>query len=44
MTSFAHVEYPTQHAGVIRMERAVSALRAVARYLRARLHPVAHPF
>lgn len=38
MTSFAHVEYPTQHAGVIRMERAVAVLRALVRYLRAWLY------
>ena len=30
MTSFAHVDYPTQHPGVIRAENAFSALKAVA--------------
>ena len=32
MTSFAHVEYPTQHLGVVRAERAVEATRELARH------------
>ncbi len=31
MTSFARVDYPTQHPGVIRVERAVSNLQSLAR-------------
>lgn len=27
MTSFAHIDYPTQHPGVVRAERAASALK-----------------
>lgn len=30
MTQFAHVDYPTQHPGVERIERAASALRQIA--------------
>ena len=30
MTSFAHVDYPTQHPGVVRAENAISALKNVA--------------
>jgi hypothetical protein len=30
MTSFAHVDYPTEHAGVVRAENAVTALKSVA--------------
>lgn len=31
MTSFVHVEYPAQHAGVVRAERAAQTLKHVAR-------------
>lgn len=31
MTSFAHVDYPTEHPGVVRVERAVHTLRHAAR-------------
>jgi hypothetical protein len=31
MTSFAHVDYPTEHAGVVRAERAAQSLKAAAR-------------
>lgn len=30
MTQFAHVDYPTQHPGVERMQRAAQALRQIA--------------
>ena len=30
MTSFAHVEYPTEHPGVVRAENAAAALKSVA--------------
>lgn len=30
MTSFAHTEYPTEHAGVVRAENAAAALKSVA--------------
>lgn len=30
MTQFAHVDYPTQHPGVERMQRAAGALRQIA--------------
>lgn len=30
MTSFAHVDYPTQHPGVVRAENAIAALKNVA--------------
>lgn len=30
MTSFAHVDYPTEHPGVVRAENAVVALKGVA--------------
>lgn len=30
MTSFVHVEYPTEHPGVVRAENAVAALKGVA--------------
>jgi hypothetical protein len=30
MTSFAHVDYPTEHAGVVRAERAAQSLKAAA--------------
>lgn len=30
MTQFVHVDYPTQHPGVERVERAAAALRAIA--------------
>lgn len=30
MTSFAHVDYPTEHAGVVRAENAAAALKGVA--------------
>jgi hypothetical protein len=33
MTSFAHVDYPTQHPGVIRAERAVQNIRAITQRL-----------
>jgi len=31
MTSFAHVDYPTQHAGVVRAERAAQSLKQAVR-------------
>lgn len=31
MTSFVHVDYPSEHAGVVRVERAAESLREVAR-------------
>jgi len=31
MASFVHVDYPTEHAGVVRMERAFGTLRHIAR-------------
>lgn len=31
MTSFAHVDYPSEHAGVVRAERAAQSLKQVAR-------------
>jgi hypothetical protein len=31
MTSFVHVDYPSQHAGVVRVERAAKSLKHVAR-------------
>lgn len=31
MTSFAHVDYPTQHPGVVRAENAIAALTLMAR-------------
>lgn len=30
MTSFAHVEYPTEHPGVVRAERAVQSIKRLA--------------
>src|SRR3954470_22474983 len=30
MTSFVHVDYPTQHPGVVRAERVLQAVRALA--------------
>lgn len=33
MTSFAHAAYPTQHPGVVRAERVVQAVRALAQRL-----------
>ncbi len=30
MTSFAHVDYPTEHPGVVRAENAVAALKSAA--------------
>jgi hypothetical protein len=30
MTSFAHVDYPTEHLGVVRAENAAAALKSVA--------------
>lgn len=30
MTQFAHIDYPTQHAGIERMQRAAGALRQIA--------------
>ena len=30
MTSFVHVDYPTEHPGVVRAENAVAALKGVA--------------
>ena len=30
MTSFAHVDYPTEHPGVVRAENAAAALKSVA--------------
>ncbi|CAA9391175.1 MAG: hypothetical protein AVDCRST_MAG51-401 [uncultured Ramlibacter sp.] len=31
MTSFAHVDYPTEHPGVVRVQRAAEAVRDIAR-------------
>jgi hypothetical protein len=37
MTSFAHVNYPTQHPGVVRAERVVDAVKQMARgFLKAK--------
>lgn len=41
MTSFAHVDYPVQHPGLMRIERAVANLLALAGYVRAWLHSLA---
>ena len=30
MTAFAHVEYPTEHPGVVRAENAAAALKSAA--------------
>ncbi|MEY2620245.1 MAG: hypothetical protein RIT26_65 [Pseudomonadota bacterium] len=35
MTSFAHVEYPSQHPGVVRAQHALVTLRQVATDLRS---------
>lgn len=34
MTSFARVEYPTQHLGLVRAEQAIQSLMQVAAHLR----------
>ena len=41
MTSFAHADYPQQHAGVIRAEQAVEAFKQVAADLQNPKGPLA---
>ena len=44
MTSFAHADYPQQHAGVIRAEQAVEAFKQVAADLQNPKGPLAGLF
>ncbi len=41
MTSFAHADYPTQHPGVVRMQRAFANLQSLAAYVRDWLRSLA---
>ena len=42
MTSFAHADYPQQHAGVVRAEQAVEALKQVVTDLQHPKGPLAN--